>query len=279
MPPVDSSPTNPDGQTDSSLTSSAGNHFDDPVLNLPTVSSGNNVDLSILTSSIGTDPIHLQSSTDQPATDLSQTNQFLTDLLTAYKSPAGQPPIDQPASSPFFIDHPETGRDANYQLASGVSDSVSGPSDIPSLLPQQLSLYFESQYLDPPPANEPPIGLTPKVIATFKSLTNQKCYFAIYGVSDNRIFFELKVCGVSKKAVDFSDHVVAHQPCIGVRRSREKGHLLSVLYYESDKSRDFGLLQYGRPDFEASLRAETHYAITQETALGRANLRQILGLQ
>ncbi|MCJ1427850.1 hypothetical protein MMC29_005756 [Sticta canariensis] len=277
VPSVGSSPTNPDRQTDSSLTSSTGNYFDAPVLILRPVSTGNHFDHSVLTTSIGTDPIHLQSSTDQLENGQSQTNRFLTDLLTAYKTPAGQPPIDQSASNPFLIDQPEIDRVATYQLASGVSDSVSGLSDIPSVVPSQLSLYDE-QGFEPPPVNEPPIGVTEEVTASFKSLTTKKCSFAIYGVSDNKVFLELKQCGDSKKAVDFSEQVVAHEPCLGVRRTRRKGHILSVLYYETE-SRDFKLLQYGRPDFEAGLRAETHYAISQETAQSKAILRQILGLR
>lgn len=277
VPPVRSLPTNPDRQTDSSLTSSTGNYFDAPLLTLATVSTGNNVDLSILTTSIETDPIHLQSSTDQLETDQSQNNQFPTDLLTAYKTPAGQPPIDQPASSPFSTDQPEIDQVATNQLASGVSDSVSGPSDIPSVVPSKISVYIEDD-TDPGPVNESPIGVTQEVIASFKSLTTEKCSFVIYGVSDDKISLELKQCGDSKNAVDFSEQVVANEPCIGVRRTRQKGHMLSVLYYET-KSNDFERLQYGRPDFEASLRAETHYAISQETAKSRAILRRILGLR
>ena len=275
--PVGSSPTDQDRQTDSSLTSSTGNYFDAPLLTLPTVSTGNHVDLPILTTSIGTDPIHLQSSTDQLDTDKYQPNRYQTHLLTAYKTPAGQPPTDQPASSPFSIDQPEIDQGSTYQLASGVSDSVSGPSDIPSVVPSKISVYIEED-TDPPPVNESPIGVTQQVTASFKSLTTKKCSYAIYGVSDDKIFLELKLCGVSKKAVDFSEQVVAYEPCLGVRRSRQKGHMLSVLYYETE-SHDFELLQYGRPDFEASLRAETHYAITQETAQSGAILRQILGLR
>lgn len=264
LPARPSSPI-PDGQTYSDPITLTGKYFDSPV--------------SI--ASVGTDPIGLHLSTGQLGTDQSQTSQLPTDLLTAYKSPAGPPAIDQSAFLPLQTGQLEIEQDTTYQPAtyhftSGGSNTPPDPSHIAFTRPVGHSQDNEPA-VEIPPVSDPPLEVTQAITTSFKNLMANKCSFGIYGVAPSNIDFEVKGCGDSTDLASFSEQILINAPCLGVRRMRRKGQTFSILYYEGDDN-EIALLKYSRPDFEATLRQTTNSKISQKTAKDKTTLLQILGL-
>lgn len=247
--PVGSSPSNPDGQTDSPSTSWIGHLIDAPVL----------------TTSTGTDPVDLHSSVAQLGTDQFQTSQLPPGLLAAYENPAAQPEIDQAAT---------------YLFASGDSNTVQGPSDIvPAANSQFVAQTLESPpNLEAPPILEAPIEVTKAVQASFRAILTDQCFFGIYVVSADDMNFELKKCGDSKDLNYLAQKLTAYKPCLGIlKKKSQQGQMLSVLYYEKETD-DVKLLKDGRGEFEADLHQATKYDVDRRNANDWATLTKTLSL-
>lgn len=257
VPSVGSSPSIPVGQTDGSSIISSGNYFDTP--GLP--------------SSVETDQIDLHLPTDQ-----FQTTQFPAEFFTAYKTPASQPAIDQSTSLPagqIEINRDSTNQPATYQLAPGDSNMVRGPSDILPAASLEISQAKPSE--DPFPISAAPLEVTQEVANSFTSIMTEACFFGIYGVSADKSSFQVIECGHSNDPADFSKQILLDAPCLGVRGTRNRGQMLSILYFEQE-SDDFKLLRDGRGDFEATFRANTHYTVVRRTAQDETTFRKILSV-
>lgn len=222
---VRSSPSIPDVQVDSSSI----------------ISTGSSIDASLLTPSIGSDPIGLNSPTG---------------LLTAFKTPAGPLEIDQVAN-----DQP-----TNYQLTIGDSNTLPAPSD-----------GIDSP-VEVPSVSDAPLYVSPAVKTSFQGLKASKYLFGIYGVSADKIEFQIKQCGNSQNPTYFAEKITTFQPCLAVWITTQNKKMISILYYEAG-SDDVNLLLNARGDFEADLHATTHYQIERKDAHDVATLRKILRLR
>ncbi|MCJ1268573.1 hypothetical protein MMC22_008461 [Lobaria immixta] len=257
VPPAGYSPSIPVGQTDGSSIISSGNYFETP--GLP--------------SSVETDQIGLHLPTDQFQTTQFPTTQSPAEFFTAYKTPSSQPAIDRSNSLP--AGQLEINRDATNQLAPGDSDMVRGPSDIFPAASLEVSQSKPSE--DPFPVSAPPLEVTQEIVTSFGYIMTEACSFGIYGVSADKISFQVIECGHSTDPADFSKHILLNTPCLGVRGTRKKGQMLSILYYE-EESDNMKLLRDARPDFEATFRATTHYTVVQKVAKDATTFQKILSV-
>lgn len=227
----------------------------------PILSTGNPNDASVLVSSAGNDLIGLHSSTDQLITGQFQPSQFLTGQLTAYKIP--QPAIDQLA----------TNQPANDQTISADGNTVQIFSDTVRTADRELG-----EYLDVPPISEPSLVVTPYIKSSFSSIRAARCFFGIYGVSNNQMNFQMKKCGGSNDLPNLPQMMSTLTPCLGVLKASEEGQILSILYNEH-KSENFDLLQDSRGDFEAELHQATKFKVIRKDAHDRATLLTALGVE
>lgn len=240
------------------------------------------IDNPVLGSAIEGGPFGSLLSADQHETDQSQASEFPLDFFTDYNTPNNQPVIAQAVPFAFLptqleIDRTAPDQPAAYQVASGDSTTVGGLSDMVFTAPLQISQEADS--LEFAPVSGTPLEVTEEVMASFARIANKECYYGIYGTSANEINFETKECDKSEKLDDFSVQLKGNSPCLGVRRTRKEGRLLSILYYEIRSATDEARVktfQYGRPDFEASLRQKTGYQVVQKVAQGETSLRTVL---
>lgn len=262
VPPAGFSPSIPVGPTDGSSIISSGNYFETP--GLP--------------SSVETDQIGLHLPTDQFQTTQFPTTQSPADFFTAYKTPASQPAIDQSTSLPagqLEINRDATNQPATYQLVPGDSNMVRGPSDIFPAASLEISQSKPSE--DPFPVSAAPLEVTQEIKNSFGYIMTEACSFGIYGVSADKISFQVIECGDSTDPAYFSKRILLNTPCLGVRGTRKKGQMLSILYYE-EVSDNMKLLRDARPDFEATFRATTHYTVVQKVAKDETTFQKILSV-
>lgn len=264
VPLLGSSPSIPNGRTDGSSITSTGNYLDAPILTSSTLAIENTNDVPGLTTATGTDLIGLDSSTAQVGTN----------LLTADKNPASQPSIDQSAYFPFLTGQPEaeqvaTEQPVSFDLASGDSNMLQGPSNKIPAAPIQVSQNF-----DIPPVQDPPLDIPKAVATTFHKIQSGQCSYGIYGVSGDRIFLEVKECGTSTNLAYFIQQIVLYAPCLAVKMS-QPGQVISLLYHESE-SNNLDLLAYDRPDFEALLHQESKSIVSRKEAQDETTLQQAL---
>ena len=237
------------------------------------------IDNPVLGSAIEGGPFGSLLSTNQHETDQSQASEFPLDFFTDYKTPNNQPVTAQAVPFAFLPTQPEIDRTAPdqpaaYQIASGDSTIVGGLSDTVFTAPLQISQ--DPEFLEVAPVSGAPLEVTEEVMTSFARIAKKECFYGIYGTSADELNFKTKVCGKSEELDDFSVQLKGNSPCLGVRRTRKEGRLFSILYYDITDEARVKPFQYGRPDFEASLRQKTGYQVVQKVAQGETSLLTVL---